>query len=254
MSVDKSEARVRRMFGEIAGRYDLLNHLLSLNVDRYWRWRTVRAGAAAGRRADPRPVHRHGRPGPGLLSAARRGRRRSSAPISATRCWPWATESAQRAGINGRVAFVEADAQRLPFPDDHFQIVSRRLRPAQRDRHRPRPGGDGPRLPARRAGGDAGVLDAALAAVSGRLRLVLSPRAAADRPVAGPQPAQRLRVPAAERGRISRRAKHWRSEMRAAGLCDVRWQPLTLGIATLYVGAASRRSPTSAECGVRNAE
>ena len=40
--VDKSGPRVREMFGEIAGRYDLLNHLLSLNADRYWRWRTVR--------------------------------------------------------------------------------------------------------------------------------------------------------------------------------------------------------------------
>ena len=36
------DARVRRMFGEIAGRYDFLNHLLSLNTDRYWRWSTVR--------------------------------------------------------------------------------------------------------------------------------------------------------------------------------------------------------------------
>ena len=42
MTIDKSEARVRRMFGEIAGRYDFLNHLLSLNIDKYWRWRTVR--------------------------------------------------------------------------------------------------------------------------------------------------------------------------------------------------------------------
>ena len=42
MAVDKSEARVRGMFGQIAARYDFLNHLLSLGADVYWRWRTVR--------------------------------------------------------------------------------------------------------------------------------------------------------------------------------------------------------------------
>ena len=33
---------VRRMFDGVAPQYDLLNHLLSFQTDRYWRWRTVR--------------------------------------------------------------------------------------------------------------------------------------------------------------------------------------------------------------------
>ena len=40
--VDKSSRRVRSMFASIAGRYDLLNHLLSLNIDRLWRRFTTR--------------------------------------------------------------------------------------------------------------------------------------------------------------------------------------------------------------------
>jgi demethylmenaquinone methyltransferase/2-methoxy-6-polyprenyl-1,4-benzoquinol methylase len=37
------ERQVRKIFSEIAPRYDLLNHLLSLNVDRGWRRRAVTA-------------------------------------------------------------------------------------------------------------------------------------------------------------------------------------------------------------------
>jgi demethylmenaquinone methyltransferase/2-methoxy-6-polyprenyl-1,4-benzoquinol methylase len=42
MPVDKSGSRIRQMFGEIAGRYDFMNHFLSAGTDVYWRWRAVR--------------------------------------------------------------------------------------------------------------------------------------------------------------------------------------------------------------------
>src|SRR5215216_4103941 len=35
-------AQVQKMFAEIAPRYDLLNHLLSLNIDRRWRRFTMK--------------------------------------------------------------------------------------------------------------------------------------------------------------------------------------------------------------------
>jgi len=40
-SEEEKAAHVRRMFSSIAPRYDLLNHLLSLNIDRLWRRRAV---------------------------------------------------------------------------------------------------------------------------------------------------------------------------------------------------------------------
>jgi demethylmenaquinone methyltransferase/2-methoxy-6-polyprenyl-1,4-benzoquinol methylase len=41
-SEQEAAAWVRDMFGRVAQRYDLANHLLSFNIDRYWRAHTVR--------------------------------------------------------------------------------------------------------------------------------------------------------------------------------------------------------------------
>jgi len=111
------------MFGEIAPKYDRLNHLLSLQTDRYWRWRTVR-------KLDPQPHE----PildvctGTGDLALAFYRATRGSAPIVGSDFCPEMLEIANqkrdRLGISGDLTFLEADAQDLPFPDDYFQIVS----------------------------------------------------------------------------------------------------------------------------------
>jgi demethylmenaquinone methyltransferase / 2-methoxy-6-polyprenyl-1,4-benzoquinol methylase len=123
MPVDKSGERVQQMFGEIAPRYDFLNHLLSLNVDRYWRWRTVRIVRAE---AD-RPIL-DVCAGTGDLAFAFYRRTRGTAPVVATDFCPQMLEIGEakkrKAGIDAGITFVEADAQQLPFDNDYFQIVA----------------------------------------------------------------------------------------------------------------------------------
>jgi demethylmenaquinone methyltransferase/2-methoxy-6-polyprenyl-1,4-benzoquinol methylase len=121
-TVDKSGARVRQMFGEIAGRYDLLNHLLSMNVDRYWRWRTVRAVPPTG----DGPIL-DVCTGTGDLALAYYRAAGGKLKITGTDfCHPMLVIGAQKGDrwAKGEIEFLEADTQKLPFSDDTFQIVS----------------------------------------------------------------------------------------------------------------------------------
>jgi demethylmenaquinone methyltransferase/2-methoxy-6-polyprenyl-1,4-benzoquinol methylase len=111
------------MFAEIAGRYDLMNHLLSMNIDRYWRWRTVKLVPPTGQTPILDVCT-----GTGDLALAYYKAGQGKIPIVATDFCPEmlavGETKKRRIGINGQVTFMEADTQRLPFEDDRFQIVS----------------------------------------------------------------------------------------------------------------------------------
>ncbi len=123
MSVDKSGHRIQQMFASIADRYDLMNHLLSLQMDRYWRWWTVRQVAPDG----PDPIL-DVCTGTGDLAIAYWKAGDGKVRVVATDfCHPMleiGRKKKQTAGINGTLEFLEADTQSLPFSDDLFQIVS----------------------------------------------------------------------------------------------------------------------------------
>ena len=121
MAVDKSNERVRKMFGEIAPKYDRMNHLLSMNVDRYWRWKTVRRLAPNVREPILDVCT-----GTGDLAFAFHQYTNGQAPvIGSDFCFEMLAVGRQKAAKFQRlVHFVEADAQNLPFADNQFQIVS----------------------------------------------------------------------------------------------------------------------------------
>ena len=123
MPVDKSGDRVQRMFGEIAPRYDRLNHVLSLNMDRYWRWRTVRIVAPRGEL----PILDVCTGTGDLAFAYYRRAKGAIAVVGTDFCQPMldiGEAKKRRAGIDGPLTFAQADAQQLPFEDNRFQIVS----------------------------------------------------------------------------------------------------------------------------------
>jgi len=118
-TVDKSNQRVRRMFGEIAPRYDLMNHVLSGGVDYWWRWRTVGMVPPTGK-APILDVCT----GTGDLAFAYRKKSGGRVPVIGTDFTFEMLQRAREKGKSSDVLFMEADTQVLPFPSDTFQIVS----------------------------------------------------------------------------------------------------------------------------------
>lgn len=126
--VDKSERRIRQMFGEISARYDFLNHFLSGGTDWYWRWRTVRAAPPVGA-APILDVCT----GTGDLALAYWRKARGMVPVVGAdfteEMLVLADRKAAKPQAAGRakgveLVFLQADTQALPFPDNLFQIVS----------------------------------------------------------------------------------------------------------------------------------
>jgi demethylmenaquinone methyltransferase/2-methoxy-6-polyprenyl-1,4-benzoquinol methylase len=242
--LDKRESRIRTMFGNIAHRYDLLNHLLSLNIDRYWRWRTTRLAPPlippAGVVAPILDVCT----GTGDLALAYDRAAKERVPIiGADFCLPMllpALNKTQRRRAADRIRYVEADTQRLPFPDDTFQLTTvafglRNVTDTDR--------GLAEMVRVTQSGGRVAILEFSKPRhwLFGRLyrfyfRCILpciGQTISRSRDNAYTYlPASVLEFPEGEA---------LAEKMRVHGLAEVRWYPLTFGIATLYIGTKMAR-------------
>ena len=226
---------VREMFTAIAPRYDLLNHLLSFNIDHLW-WR----------RAAQSFAHVLARPGSRALDlccgtgdmtfALRRQAGKSSPQIFGA---DFSHAMLQRARLKSTfnpehaACWIEADALNLPFPDAHFDLVTsafgfRNL--ADYDA--------GLREISRvlRPGGECGILDfgepSGFIGLAYRLYFehILPSVGTLISGVRGPYaylPASVERFPA---------PAEMLARMRTTGFTEATWTPYTFGIAGLYRG------------------
>lgn len=118
--VDKTQTP--RMFSAIAHRYDLLNHVLSANVDRRWRRKLVEMAAVP--------------PGGAVLDAATGtadvaiefSRRSAAGRIAgldlSSGMLAVGSDKLRDAGLGDRIGLVEADVMRLPYAGDTFDAVT----------------------------------------------------------------------------------------------------------------------------------
>lgn len=232
---ESASRAVREMFTSIAPRYDLLNHILSLNIDRFWWNRTARAFR-----------HILTRPGARVLDlCCGTGDMTFALRRAAGKCLPqvlgadFSHAMLERAGAKSAAheerapRWVEADALKLPLPDATFDLVTsafgfRNL--ANYD------AGLREIFRVLRSGGECGILDfgeprGALGLIYRfYFRKVLPKIGAFISGVRGPYaylPVSVERFPA---------PAEMLARMRSAGFTAATWTPYTFGIAGLYRG------------------
>ena len=122
--------QVREMFSQIAPRYDLLNHLLSLQLDRLWRARLARRLRPILQRPDALVLDLCCGTGDLAFALVRSARARIIGADFSHAMLVRAQEKSRAVGLvaNSDVAapieFFEADALCLPFADASFDLVT----------------------------------------------------------------------------------------------------------------------------------
>lgn len=111
---------VREMFSGIAGKYDLLNHLLSLNIDKSWRRRVRKRLADVLDREDATVLDVAC--GTGDLSLELKHDAKAKV-IGTDFCRPMLAIAAEKSK-DLSIPYIEADAMSLPLASDSFDAVT----------------------------------------------------------------------------------------------------------------------------------
>ena len=223
---------VREMFTSIAPRYDLLNHVLSMNVDRLWWNRTARVFTPILRSPGAQVLDLCCGTGDMTFALYRRSGQANVKFFGADFSHAMLVRAEEKSGSRN-IRWIEADALNLPFASNRFQLVTsafgfRNL--ANYDR------GLKEIYRVLAPGGEVGILDFGdPKGLLGQIyrvyfRRVLPAIGTLISGVSGPYaylPASVLRFPSPD---------EMLQRMRDAGFIQRSWTPYTFGIAGLYRG------------------
>lgn len=227
---DSASRAIREMFSAIAPRYDFLNHLLSANIDKLWWRRTARRFSHILARPEAHVLDLCC--GTGDMAFALR--KQGQAEITgADFSHPMLVLAAKKSSSSRGMKWIEADALRLPFGNENFDLVTsafgfRNL--ADYD------AGLREIFRVLRSGGECGILEfSEPQGILGKLYNVyfksVLPRI--GRMISGNSGAYSYLPASVER---FPQPEAMLSRMRDAGFRDVSWTPYTFGIAGLYRG------------------
>ena len=118
-----SAASVQQMFNTIAPRYDLLNHVLSLNIDRLWWWRTARRFRDVLAKPDATILDICCGTGDMTLALLRR-RPAGARPILAADFSHAMLARGAAKFQNRNAVAIEGDALHLPLPSDSLNLIT----------------------------------------------------------------------------------------------------------------------------------
>ncbi|MGB6159123.1 MAG: ubiquinone/menaquinone biosynthesis methyltransferase [Acidobacteriaceae bacterium] len=231
-----SAQAVRAMFDRIAPRYDLLNHVLSCNVDRTWWWRTTRRFRPILERPETRVLDICCGTGDMTLALLRR-RPANGGPVIAADFSQEMLARARKKLAGRRVEVVEADALRLPMADGSLDLITTAFGFRNLANYR---AGLGEFFRVLTPGGEGGILDFSepLGMMGTVFRFyfrhllpAIGSRISGDAVAYGylPSSVEKFPAPPAMLGL-----------MKSAGFVEVSWTPYTFGIAGLWRGVKPR--------------
>lgn len=123
LSYDENRApKVREMFSRLAWRYDLVNDLMSFGMHRRWKRHAVQLALAGRPRGAARVLDLCCGSGDLCFLAEELG---AGSVTGADFTLPMLAVARRRRGAAAsKSRFVQADALRLPFPDDAFDVIT----------------------------------------------------------------------------------------------------------------------------------